>query len=140
MIKCSSLPMQSYLPTYLLTYLCMQVLHCVIMCANENRNLLHILPSYLTPLSLPAEFQFNKKIHKQFISLLPESITVKISRKIIRRKRGSDCGSVGRAVASQSRGRQFESSHWQKYIYRTLTINCIEKTKIREKRSRMAQF
>ena len=31
------------------------------------------------------------------------------------------CGSVGRAVASNSRGRRFESSHWQKCI---LNIYC----------------
>ena len=27
---------------------------------------------------------------------------------------GSDCGSVGKAVASNFRGPRFESSHWQK--------------------------
>ena len=31
--------------------------------------------------------------------------------------RGSGCGSVGRAVASNSRDPRFESSHWQKFIY-----------------------
>ena len=30
---------------------------------------------------------------------------------------GSGYGSVGRAVASDTRGPQFESSHWQKFIY-----------------------
>ena len=34
---------------------------------------------------------------------------------------GSGCGSVCRAVASDSRGPQFESSHWQKFI---LNIYC----------------
>ena len=34
---------------------------------------------------------------------------------------GSGCGSVGRAVASNSRGPLFVSSHRQKYI---LNINC----------------
>ena len=29
---------------------------------------------------------------------------------------GSGCSSVGRVVASNSRGRRFESSHWQKFI------------------------
>ena len=33
----------------------------------------------------------------------------------------SGCGSVGRAVTSNSRGPQFESSHWQKII---LNIDC----------------
>ena len=31
--------------------------------------------------------------------------------------RGSGCGSVGRAVASDTRGLQFDSSHCQKFIY-----------------------
>ena len=35
--------------------------------------------------------------------------------------RGSGCGSVGRAVASKSRGPQFKSSHWQTFI---LNIYC----------------
>ena len=30
---------------------------------------------------------------------------------------GSGCGSVGRAVASDTRGPWLESSHWQKFIY-----------------------
>ena len=30
---------------------------------------------------------------------------------------GSGCGSVGRAVASNTTGPRFESSHWQKFIY-----------------------
>ena len=34
---------------------------------------------------------------------------------------GSSCGSVGRAVASDTRGLRFESSHRQKFIY-TLNI------------------
>ena len=38
---------------------------------------------------------------------------------------GSGCGSVGRAVASNTRGPQFESSHQQFYLY----WQCIEKTK-----------
>ena len=29
---------------------------------------------------------------------------------------GSGCGSVGRAVTSDSRGPQFESIHWYKFI------------------------
>ena len=31
--------------------------------------------------------------------------------------KGSGCGSVGRVVASNSRGPRFESSHWQNFIY-----------------------
>ena len=57
-------------------------------------------------------------------------------------KWGSGCGSVGRAVASNTRGPRFESSHWQKFIYieHLFTVNCIEKTKIKEKRPGMAHL
>ena len=43
---------------------------------------------------------------------------------------GSGCGSVGRAVASDARGLQFESSHRQTFILDIylFTVNCIEKT------------
>ena len=41
-------------------------------------------------------------------------------------KQGSGCGSVGRAVASDTRGPRFDSSHRQKFIY-TLNI-CILST------------
>ena len=40
------------------------------------------------------------------------------------------CDSVGRAVASDTRGPRFESSHGQNFIHEFI-INCIEKTKIR---------
>ena len=55
---------------------------------------------------------------------------------------GSGCGSVGRAVASDTRGPQFESSHWQTFIsdIYLFTVNCIEETKIKRKRLRMAHF
>ena len=56
----------------------------------------------------------------------------KLNRK--KRSKGSSCGSVGRAVASDSRGPRFESSHRQNiYIEHLFTVNCIEKTKITEK-------
>ena len=48
---------------------------------------------------------------------------------------GSGCGSIGRAVASDSRGPQFESSHRRKF-----TVNCLEKTKIKKKRSGIPHF
>ena len=37
-----------------------------------------------------------------------------------------NCGSVGRAVASDTRGPRFESSHWQKFIYieHLFPVNC----------------
>ena len=53
--------------------------------------------------------------------------------------KGGGCGSVGRAVASNSRGLWFESSHHKK-LYWTFSVNCIEKTKIKTKRPRMARF
>ena len=47
------------------------------------------------------------------------------------------CGSVGRAVATDTRGPRIESSHWQKItnIYLTFVYCqlCIEKTKIKKK-------
>ena len=57
---------------------------------------------------------------------------------------GSGCGSFGRAVASNTRGLQFESSHRHNFIYQYRTIVycqlCIEKTKIKKKRPGMAHF
>ena len=52
---------------------------------------------------------------------------------------GSGSGSDGRAVASNSEGPLFESSH-QKSLYYLYTINCIEKTKMKGKRQVMAHF
>ena len=39
------------------------------------------------------------------------------------------CGSVGRAVASNTRGLRFESSHLQKFIYieHSFSVNCVLK-------------
>ena len=57
--------------------------------------------------------------------------------------KGSGCDSVGKAFASDSRGPQFKSSHWQNlywtFIY-LFTIGCVEKTKINKKRPGMAHF
>ena len=52
-------------------------------------------------------------------------------------KRDGGCGSIGRAVAFDTRGPHFESSHWQtlNYLY---TVNSIEKTKIKKKMLGMA--
>ena len=54
--------------------------------------------------------------------------------------KGSGCGSVGRAVASYTRGPRFESSHRQKFIEHLFTVNCIEKTKMKKKRPGMAHL
>ena len=53
---------------------------------------------------------------------------------------GSGCGSVGRAVASVTRGPRFESSHRQTFILDIylFPVNFIEKTKIKKKRQGMA--
>ena len=45
---------------------------------------------------------------------------------------GSGCDSVGRAVASDTRGLQFESSHRQ-ILYYLYTVNCIEIRKLRKR-------
>ena len=37
---------------------------------------------------------------------------------------GSGCGSVGRAVAPDTRGPRFESSHQQNFIMNMLNVNC----------------
>ena len=47
------------------------------------------------------------------------------------------CGLVGRAVAYNTRGPRFESSHWQKFVYCQLHI---ETTKIKKKRPGMAHL
>ena len=49
---------------------------------------------------------------------------------------GNGCGSVGRSVASNTRGLQFKSS----YLTYRYTVNCIETTKIKKKRPGMAQL
>ena len=45
-----------------------------------------------------------------------------------------------RAVASDTRDPQFESSHRQTHIEHLFTVNCVERTKIKKKREGMAQF
>ena len=53
---------------------------------------------------------------------------------------GSGCGSVGGAVASDAIGPRLESSHRQTAIsdIYLFTVNCVENTKIKKKRPRMA--
>ena len=53
---------------------------------------------------------------------------------------GQWCGSVGRAVASNTRDLWFKSSHRQTFIKHLFTVNCVEKTKIKIKRPWMAHF
>ena len=56
---------------------------------------------------------------------------------------GSGCGSVGRAVVSDTRCPRFDSSHrqnlYQTFVY-LFTIYCIEKTKINKKRPEWPTF
>ena len=51
---------------------------------------------------------------------------------------GSGCGSVGRGVASDTRGPRFESSHGETYI-QTIFYS-FEKTKTKKKSPGMAYF
>ena len=55
---------------------------------------------------------------------------------------GRSCGSVGRAVASDTTGLQFKSSHWQKFIYieHLFTVNCILKRQNKEKEAGNGPF
>ena len=53
---------------------------------------------------------------------------------------GSGCGSVGTVVASDTRGAQFESVIGEISIEHLITVNCIEKTKIKQKESRNGPF
>ena len=53
---------------------------------------------------------------------------------------GSGCASLGRAVASNTRGPRLESSHQQNLNICLCTINCFEKMKTNEKRPGMVHF
>ena len=53
---------------------------------------------------------------------------------------GSGCASVDRALASDTIGPRFESSHWQTLNYTLNAVNCIEKTKIKKKMPGMAHL
>ena len=53
-------------------------------------------------------------------------------------KNFSGCGSVGRAVASDTRGPRFESSLRQKF--KLNIVNCIKKTKIKKKEAGNGPF
>ena len=58
----------------------------------------------------------------------------------IKTEQSGGCGSVGRAVAFDTKGPRFDSSHRQNFIEHLFIINCIEKTKINKKRPGMAHF
>ena len=50
------------------------------------------------------------------------------------------CGSVGRAVASNTRDPRFESSHWQKIIYIEHLFTVYRKDENKEKEARNGPF
>ena len=52
---------------------------------------------------------------------------------------GSGCGSVVRAVTSNSRGPRFKSSHWQKFIEHLLST-VLKRRKYKKKRPGIAHF
>ena len=53
---------------------------------------------------------------------------------------GSGCGSVGRAVAFDTRDPRFDSSHQQTFIKHLFNVNCVEKTKIKKKEAGNGPF
>ena len=71
-------------------------------------------------------------LYESSISLAFEIVLVKVKQEclhlslvnVIIKLLGSGCGSVGRAVASNSRDPQFESSHCQKFILNTYCQLC----------------
>ena len=64
--------------------------------------------------------------------------------QIKKQEEGSGCGSVGRAVASDTRGPRFESSHRQKFInieQLLYAVNCVlKRRKIKEKEAGNGPF
>ena len=54
--------------------------------------------------------------------------------------KGSGCGAVGRAVAYDTRGPGFESTHWQLLLNIYLLLTVCRKDENKEKRSGMAHF
>ena len=82
----------------------------------------------------------NKKNSSHFCFKTPLTLNVFNAKRIKISELGSGCGAVGRAIASNTRDPQFESSHRLYYLLSILLKNCIEKTKIKKKRSVMVQF
>ena len=73
-------------------------------------------------------------VHQKYL-LLFISIYLPILANLkhkLTQKEGSGCGSVGRAVASDTRDLRFETSHWQDFIMNIFTVT-VEKTKIKKK-------
>ena len=53
---------------------------------------------------------------------------------------GSSCGAVGRAIASNTRGPGFESSHWQLLLNNYLLLTVCRKDENKENRPGMAHL
>ena len=84
--------------------------------------MLHYVHTYISPWPPKYDGQ-GKKIDEGE----PNQKKVRDKQSITRT--GSGCVSVGRAVASDTRGPRFESSHRQKFIYikHLFTVNCVLK-------------
>ena len=87
----------------------------------------------------PNYCQVSGQSYKQFTLLIYESRVVNYDRRVFIRLTTesylsnttamvSSCDTVGRAVTSDTRDPQFESSYWP-FLF---TVNCIEKTKIKK--------
>ena len=109
-----------YLTLFLSLYLFVLLLYSITLPYYISNNL------RLSTFILVIQFEYSQKSELEEVSLL-----------------GSGCGTVGRVVASNTRGLWFECSHWQNlywiFVY-LFTISCIENTKINKKRPRMAHF
>ena len=97
------------------------MVQCMALCTNE--------PSVI-PLSY-SDAQFLKHIKAYSKYAIQKNAVIGLNKHLL----VSRSGSVGRAVASNSKGLRFESIHRQTFI-----VNCIEKTKIKKKRPGMARF
>ena len=75
-----------------------------------KKYMLHYVHTYISPWPPKYDGQ-GKKIDEGE----PNQKKVRDKQSITRT--GSGCVSVGRAVASDTRGPRFESSHWQNFIY-----------------------
>ena len=57
------------------------------------------------------------RTHNRTVSYSNPAVIYIVIFANIKSTNSSGCGLVGRAVASNTRGSRFESSHWQKFIY-----------------------
>ena len=69
-----------------------------------------------------------------------ESESVDMVNQRIEWQTGSGCGSIDKAVVSDTRGPRFESRHRRSVYWTLLAANCIEKAKIKKNRLETAHF